>query len=532
MKKFTLFLMSMFFMLGTAMAQDPLELTSMRPSSTSPASRVDYILFEFNKDVIITLPAEGIDIRNNETGEVVKITRYNEWVDPNIALLMFEQKIVTDDKGGTNYEDQSIVTPGTYSFTIPAGTITTADGEDFGEQTYTFSVLAPFEITGYTPYGETTVLDKIQLTFSEAVTSVKMPGSGLSVVNDYWSPVANIKNDVIISDDKMSVTLELETPITTPGYYYFDVYNNIFKNETGMGNEYTSLWFCVIDPTPTFSTSFKAGDKVEAINNFEITFKNVQTVGRGENADNFMLFFPDNTGYTNGNIEFANNKITVTFDESLTEEGEYLFYIPEGMFTMDGVPNEAMEIPVLLEIFEIIPLEIESVTPEIGTVGQLERIVIKFNQLVRLSYDKDYLQQLSREMKLTCGDKEYTLTYNSETYWVSSELEFLVNAEYINNQFVTTPITEPGNYELDLSQLIVDSAAEAIVDDWGTHYDWHVYNTTCEGKYGWTIAEDTAIEGIEAEEGEQVIYDLTGRRINKITVPGIYIVNGKKTYVK
>jgi uncharacterized protein YkwD len=43
---------------------------------------------------------------------------------------------------------------------------------------------------------------------------------------------------------------------------------------------------------------------------------------------------------------------------------------------------------------------------------------------------------------------------------------------------------------------------------------------------------DTAIEGVEAENGEKVIYDLTGRRVENITNAGIYIVNGKKVLVK
>ena len=42
----------------------------------------------------------------------------------------------------------------------------------------------------------------------------------------------------------------------------------------------------------------------------------------------------------------------------------------------------------------------------------------------------------------------------------------------------------------------------------------------------------TGIEGIEAENGESVIYDLTGRKVNAINAAGIYIVNGKKVLVK
>ncbi len=42
----------------------------------------------------------------------------------------------------------------------------------------------------------------------------------------------------------------------------------------------------------------------------------------------------------------------------------------------------------------------------------------------------------------------------------------------------------------------------------------------------------TGIDAVDSVEGEQVIYDLTGRRIAEITVPGIYIINGKKVLVK
>ena len=38
----------------------------------------------------------------------------------------------------------------------------------------------------------------------------------------------------------------------------------------------------------------------------------------------------------------------------------------------------------------------------------------------------------------------------------------------------------------------------------------------------------TAIEDITTEEYDNIIYDLQGRKIGKITKAGIYIINGKK----
>ena len=51
--------------------------------------------------------------------------------------------------------------------------------------------------------------------------------------------------------------------------------------------------------------------------------------------------------------------------------------------------------------------------------------------------------------------------------------------------------------------------------------------------FSFRIEGTTAIDEVETSEaGEQVIYDLTGRRVESINASGIYIVNGKKVVVK
>ena len=500
MKKLLLLFMSMFFMLGTSVAQDKgdgkdegnvafgLEYSS--PKDGENVFTVYNIRLKFNKDVVATLPEGGIDVKNNTTNEVVKITRLdnNEWLQKSEVVFLFEQKSVYDEKEGKEQlQDQYIDKPGQWSYTVPAGCIKSVDGEEFAEKTFTFNIASAMDIESVSPVGEVTKLDKIEVTFPKAIKSVNT--GKLSLLDNYWMPASAFKSEVTYSDDRKTVTLELETPVTTPGTYNLDIYQGVFVSEDGALNNYKYVSFQVIDPTPSFATNLKDGDKVKELPEYlEFTFKNVNEVKLGEGADPVMAYLPGN-GEAEGTTTLEGNKVVVNFGQKFTEEGVYTYWVPEGLFTMDGVPNEALTLNVTLYKFEITPLEVVSVTPAAGNVNQIDKIVVEFNQTVTLSMDENW-QQISREITLKGDTKDYVLTYAPSSWSATNKVEYLVNAKWNGyDAYESTPLLDEGTYTLSLKEIIVDYAAEDYIDEWGySNKTWHMKNACIDQTYTWTIS--------------------------------------------
>ena len=499
MKKLLLLFMSMFLALGTSVAQDKgdgkdegdaaFALQYSTPANGEFTFTVYNIRLQFNKEIVVTLPEGGIAVTNKNTGDVVKITRLdnNEWIEKSTAVFLFEQKTVVGKEGKEELQDQVIDIPGEWSYTIPAGCIKSIDGEEFAEQTFTFTIASSMEIESVSPASEVTKLDKIEITFPKPVASVNT--SKLSLLDNYWMPAGSFKSEVTYSEDRKTVTLELVEPITTPGTYNLDIYQGVFLSEDGALNNYKYVYFQVIDPTPSFATNLKDGDKVKELPDYlEFTFKNVNEVKLVEGAAPVSVVLP---GYAEveGVTALEGNKVVVTFGEKFTEEGKYEYWIPNGLFTMDGAPNEAFTINVTLYKFEITPLEVVSVTPAAGNVNQIDKIVVEFNQLVTLSYDENW-QQISREITLKGDTKDYVLTYAPSTWSATNKVEYLVNAKWNGyDAYESTPILDEGTYTLSLKDIVVDYAAEDYIDEWGySNKTWHAKNACIDKTYTWTIS--------------------------------------------
>ncbi len=152
------------------------------------------------------------------------------------------------------------------------------------------------------------------------------------------------------------------------------------------------------------------------------------------------------------------------------------------------------------------PPSILSYSPNSYTT-ELKTISITFSEAIRLegilSSDQFPIYNAENDI-FPAGMGNWTLA--GEILTIVLESAITINGDY----YITIPS------ECIVSEVTGKSPAEDI------RINLVVYNE-----------DQTSIEDVKGENGNvEVIYDLTGRKVETITKPGIYIVNGKKVLVK
>lgn len=227
--------------------EDPsLQLVGVTPDSETSQAWVRALTLSFNKEVYVWSLSDVI--RGMNTGEEFHIYSHHigENSDGGFDLTLYFSD--TDD-GWT----KMITVPDTYTYTISAGSIESVDGEDFPETTITFTVDGTFPVVSYSP-AETTSLEQIELTFDKVIEDMNIY-YGWNVYNEEGDAVASVEWGS--GHGSKTVTLGLNTPITTPGRYYLHIFADAFRAEDDMPNMPTDIIFTVVEDT---QNTAKPGD--------------------------------------------------------------------------------------------------------------------------------------------------------------------------------------------------------------------------------------------------------------------------------
>ena len=192
-------------------------------------------------------------------------------------------------------------------------------------------------------------------------------------------------------------------------------------------------------------------------------------------------------------------------DTEIKDNGTYPLTIPAGVVTRvsDGVAYEGGTFTFTVEKAAVVvePLTVVAVTPT-ESVEKLETITIEFSDNV------DVPATASGKFTIADADGNNVATLYAWDAAVDGKVVTLT---------LTEAITTAGEYTF--------SFAEGLVTRQGD-------GATCGYTCTINVTGVVGIDSIYGEAGDYVIYDLNGRKLEKITEGGIYIVNGKKVLVK
>lgn len=369
-------------------------------------------------------------------------------------------------------------------------------------------------------------------------------GEKVNVDLEYPGGLSLMKGEEKVADFNMSWTevypdgnvIFYCSNVEAPGKYTLELPAGLVTAADGKEFVGAKYEFTVVAKAPSYSINPNGSADVNSIEKITIKCENVAEIAVDETKQVWMVC--DAIEYK-GVVVKSGNNIEITFKldgeevAKIEEEGEYVLTLPEGLFTMRGLDDSEVEYVGEELTFNVVapsavtPLEVANV--EVLADGSIN---IVYNQPVASAWDADGNTH-SQTIIITNenGGDELTLLQNA-SWTVGNAMTYIsADSEYNGNNYIPTPLPA-GTYTIDVSQVILNYAGTQVSDYGVSWYEWGAVGAAT-GTYTFTVeAVDTAIDGVEAEVENDVIYDLTGRRVNEITKAGIYIVNGKKVLVK
>lgn len=192
--------------------------------------------------------------------------------------------------------------------------------------------------------------------------------------------------------------------------------------------------------------------------------------------------------------------------------GEWKVVIPEGYYSLQK-DGETYPSPAYEKVFKIGAPEdfkIVSTDPENGsTVSSLSKVLLTFNYPPMDCYKV-------LKVENSAGDSICEVTahcYDEEGNWYNGWLSMRLA--------LSDTIVAQGTYYIQIPDSTIKKQADQLTPIAPTTLVYHVDGS-----------QATGILPVVNSTAASAIYDLTGRRIEQVTTPGVYIVNGRKRFIK
>ena len=459
--------------------------------------------------------------------------------------------------------------------TLPGSTVYAFDGVNSDPSQ------VPFEIVDYSPK-KAEAVETIKINFNSEAAGEFDPNAMTAMKFKKGSSIASGISNWVVNGAELTVTLD--TKVNTPGEYTLVIPEGLITRQSDGKAFSGELAITITAPEAIVIKSVEpSGDEVYSLTTIEVKFN--KDIVAAESATVQLKDASDNV-VAQGTCTAEGKVLAITLATEVTTPGTYTVVIPEGVVTGVAIGD------AFSGTCEVVVHKFDCYKPRnIGNKTRNDRNVtaVKITSpskgvseytLTSAQQSADYTNLVDIEepvyfyvepsetiaVAVTAGGSwrhhyayvdfdgdGFTASIESGSNWKPAG--DLVSYSFYNNDssndesgWNSVGTSVNGNNRNTPSLPSFTAPATAGIYRMRFKQDWCNIDPQgdADGKFGDFKANggqivdvllmvgdvDTAIDNIAAEKANAGIYDMTGRKIEKIVAPGIYIIDGKKKFVK
>ena len=490
------------------------------------------------------------------------------------AIILNKSFKVQDALGGLT-EGVAIDIDQQLTVTLPGSSVYAFDGVNADP------AQVPFEVVDYSPK-KAEAVETIKINFNSEAAGEFDPNAMTAMKFKQGGSVVSGVSNYVVNGAELTVTLD--TKVNTPGEYTLVIPEGLITRQSDGKAFSGELAITITAPEAIVIKSVEpSGDEVYSLTTIEVKF-NKDIVA----AESATVQLKDASGnvVAQGTCTAEGKVLAITLATEVTTPGTYTVVIPEGVVTGAAIGD------AFNGTCEVVVHKFDCYKPRnIGNKTRSDRNVtaVKITSpskgvseytLTSAQQSADYTNLVDIEepvyfyvepsetiavavtaggswrhhyVYVDFGGDGFTASIESGSNWKPAG--DLVSYSFYNNDSsndnsgwnsVGTSVTENDRNTPSLPSFT--APATAGIYRMRFKQDWCNIDPQgdADGKFGDFKANggqivdvllmvgnvDTAIDNIAAEKANAGIYDMTGRKIEKIVAPGIYIIDGKKKFVK